>query len=86
MKAWEPPSLGDSLKVALASGSISALMPPKEGVIVDCLKARGVTKGEMAKLKSAGIIELIVKESLPFAPVLALGFAAAVIIARWLTV
>ncbi|MBU1196893.1 prepilin peptidase [Candidatus Micrarchaeota archaeon] len=51
---------------------------PLQGrVIVSALKARGVTPREIKALKRAGLKHLVVRESMPFAPLLSVGFLAA---------
>jgi preflagellin peptidase FlaK len=84
VRQWEPPSLGDGVRRALATGGIEVMLAPPGRVVVDCLKARGVTEEEIAELRRLGVREVVVKESLPFAPVLALGLAASVLLARGL--
>ncbi len=48
---------------------------PLQGkVLASALKARGLSRSEIQALKRAGLKYLVVKESLPFAPLLATGF------------
>lgn len=74
---WEPPSVGQLLGNALKldSSALAAAFPPKGG-IVSCLSARGVSADEIVNLKKVGVKHLVVKQSIPFAPAVALGFAA----------
>lgn len=78
---WEPPSakqlLGSALRIGPAA--LQGAFPPK-GEIISCLRARGVSKQEISKLKEAGVKQLAVKQSIPFAPALALGF----VLVAWL--
>ncbi len=72
---WMPPSPGQLLSIALRSGApaLAKAFPPK-GEMVSCLRARGLSKAEIVKLKGAGVKQFVVKQSIPFAPALALGF------------
>ena len=72
---WVPPSPGKILRsaVKLNTESFSNSLPPS-GEIVSCLRARGISLGEISKLKEAGVTSLVVKESIPLAPALVLGF------------
>ncbi|MEK6843511.1 MAG: prepilin peptidase [Candidatus Micrarchaeota archaeon] len=49
-------------------------LQPKGKIIIDALKARGVSISEIKELKRRSVKEILVKESLPFAPVIAFAF------------
>ncbi|MEK6953845.1 MAG: A24 family peptidase [Candidatus Micrarchaeota archaeon] len=49
-------------------------LKPKGKVIIDSLKARGLLPSEIRALKKLGVKQILVKESLPFAPVIAAAF------------
>lgn len=83
-QVWEPPGLGQGVGLVLKTGTVDSLLGPQGEVLVDCLKARGVTQEDISTLQKRGIKELLVKESMPFAPVLALGTAVSILIARFL--
>lgn len=73
---WNPPTAIDVFKMGLnldAEG-LGNLSPPPNPT-VNCLDAGGVTVEQINELKKAkGVTRLVVKESLPFAPAIALGF------------
>lgn len=77
---WSPPSPKQLLWCALKFGANKALAEafPPGREIVSCLRAAGLSKQEITKLKKAGVKQLVVKQSIPFAPALALGFWLAV--------
>jgi prepilin signal peptidase PulO-like enzyme (type II secretory pathway) len=58
--------------VAALSGT-----PQKGRVLASALKARGLDAGEIKALKRAGLKYLRVRESMPYAPLLAAGFLLA---------
>ncbi len=80
---WEPPSLANVLQAAkrLDANAIQArLSPPPGRKIADCLAARGLLPSEIRELKKVGVRALMIKESMPFAPAIALGFAVALLL------
>ncbi len=78
VRYWTPPSVGDLLAMAwrLDASELSRLSPPPNPV-ASCLDAGGLSNAQISDLKKAGgVTKLVVKESLPFAPAIALGFIA----------
>ncbi len=74
---WEPPSLDALVKWAVQgnASAFASLGKPAGETIADCMAARGLSAGEITKLKQAGVKHLRVRESIAFAPIVALGFA-----------
>ncbi len=74
------PTLGAVLAFARRGDiqGLRELLQPSSPVLASARRARGLTRDEIQALKRAGGVErLIVRESLPFAPVLAAGFLLA---------
>jgi Flp pilus assembly protein protease CpaA len=76
VKYWNPPSFSEVLSMAakLDAQSLSSLRPAPNP-IASSLDAGGLTPQQINALKEAGVTHLVVKESLPFAPAIAIGFA-----------
>lgn len=80
LRVWSP---GDAwrnvLGILKAGGRLKfsnalGMLKPKGRMVVDALKARGVLPEEIKELKRLGVKQILVKESLPFAPVVAAAF------------
>lgn len=84
VQTWEPPAFSEGVRRVLQTGRIEVMLPPQGKVLADCLKARGLTTEEIEELRKAGVKEIVIKESTPFAPVLALGLACSILLARGL--
>ncbi|MFH0972163.1 MAG: A24 family peptidase [Candidatus Micrarchaeota archaeon] len=80
VKKWAPGSaFKEALKLLKGRGRVAipdalAYLKPKGKIIADALKARGVTSAEIKELKRLHVKEILVKEALPFAPVIAAAF------------
>lgn len=89
IRLLQPVALSQALPKALrmlrsgasASQTLSALsgLPGKGRVLASALRARGLVPSEIKALKAAGVKHLVVRESLPYAPLLAAGFLLAVV-------
>lgn len=78
VKEWKMPGVSEIVKGAL-KGALPAV--PKGVLLADASKARGLTSGEVKQLKANGVKLLAVKRTLAFAPALAGGFVAWVLLA-----
>ncbi len=78
---WKRPAVGRLVFEALG-GRITAFSKPKGVVVADSSRAGGLSGGEIRKLKALGLKELEVRESVAFAPAVALGFVISLWI-RW---
>jgi Flp pilus assembly protein protease CpaA len=70
---WKRPTAAAVLSSALG-GKISPFTRPGGDVVADSSRAAGLTRTEITKLKGLGVRELEVRESVAFAPAVALGF------------
>ncbi len=79
LKQWSPlESLWKALNIMrlkrISPAAAIKLLQPSKNIIVDALKARGVSMEEIKALKRLRVKEILIKESLPFAPVIAAAF------------
>ncbi|MFH1751292.1 MAG: prepilin peptidase [Candidatus Micrarchaeota archaeon] len=80
LRRWSPEDAFRQINRLLSGGvhirpyRVFSDMKPKGKIIADSLKARGLTAGEIKQLKSLRVKQILVKESLPFAPVIAAAF------------
>lgn len=85
---WSAPKISGLLG-ALKQGNVDSLrqsLRPNGKIIADSRLARGLTEEEIKELKGLGINRLEIKESLPFAPILAAGYFIAVWLGiKWIT-
>jgi len=75
---WKPTAAG--IAARLLAGKPLA---PQGRVVADSSKAAGVSKKQIAELKRLGVKYLQIRESMPFAPILAVGEAAFAVVV-WL--
>jgi Flp pilus assembly protein protease CpaA len=79
---WSPKEAFAQAKGLIAAGKKISIkgayssLRPRGRIIVDALKARGVSLDEIKQLKRLRVKEILIKESLPFAPVIAAAFLA----------
>lgn len=80
IRRWSPDEAFREITKLLSMGRrvrpyrMFADLKPRGKLIVDSLKARGITLSEIKQLKSLKVKQILVKESLPFAPVIAAAF------------
>ncbi len=82
---WIPPSLNKMLMLAtkLDKNGLERISPPQK-TIVDCLDAGGITNEQIVQLKNLkDVKEIIIKESLAYAPSIALGFLIMTLIIKF---
>ncbi len=81
-KIWKPPTMSNLLSHAknLDVFSLLSMSFKPKNLVVDSLKARGLTTGEIKKLKLLKIKYMQIKESIPFAPLLVGGFILTILI------
>lgn len=80
VKYWDPPSIKEIVKLTL-KGEIKALFAPKDAdsILVDSLSAAGMSEEQIKELKRRGVKRILVKLSLPFIPLLAIGYLLSIV-------
>ncbi len=80
IRRWSPFNVWKTVREALKRGNRLHIkdafraIRPRGKIIIDSLKARGLVASEIKQLKRLRVKQILVKEALPFAPVIAAAF------------